>query len=68
MHDRRASGFLIENEKITTPVDKITIARNLKTMFKNLMASNDLNDRAYRSRLVCRIKYFQTGGIWESSF
>ncbi len=39
---RGASGFLIENGKVTTPVDEITIAGNLKDMFLNMLAANDL--------------------------
>lgn len=44
-YSRGASGFLIENGQITTPVSEITIAGNLKNMFKNMAAANDLNDR-----------------------
>ncbi len=44
-YSRGASGFLIENGQITTPVSEITIAGNLKNMFKNMAAANDLDDR-----------------------
>ena len=44
-YSRGASGFLIENGQITTPVSEITIAGNLKKMFKNMAAANDLDDR-----------------------
>ena len=37
-----ASGLLIENGAITYPVNEITIAGNLKDMFKNLIPANDL--------------------------
>lgn len=44
-YSRGASGFLIENGKITTPVSEITIAGNLKTMFKTMAVANDLDER-----------------------
>ena len=44
-YSRGACGFLIENGKITTPVSEITIAGNLKDMFKQMIAANDLDDR-----------------------
>lgn len=37
-----ASGFWIENGERTYPVSEITIAGNLKTMFTQLIAGNDL--------------------------
>lgn len=44
-YSRGASGFLIENGEITVPVAEITIAGNLKSMFKNMAAANDLDGR-----------------------
>jgi PmbA protein len=44
-YSRGAAGFLIENGAITTPVDEFTIAGNLKDMFLNLTAANDLEFR-----------------------
>lgn len=41
-YSRGASGFLIENGEITTPVAEFTIAGNLKDMFRALSAANDL--------------------------
>lgn len=41
-YSRGASGFLIENGRITSPVHEITIAGNLKEMFANLKAAGDL--------------------------
>ena len=37
-----ASGFLIEDGKITSPVHDVTVAGNLKDMFKILQPANDL--------------------------
>lgn len=41
-YSRGASGFLIENGALTTPVAEITIASNLKDMFLALTPANDL--------------------------
>ncbi len=37
-YSRGASGFWVENGEIIHPVEEITIAGNLKTMFKNIIA------------------------------
>lgn len=41
-YSRGASGFFIENGKISYPVAGVTIAGNLKDMFRNLVPANDL--------------------------
>jgi PmbA protein len=41
-YSRGAAGFWIENGQLTYPVSEITIAGNLKDMFKNLTVANDL--------------------------
>jgi PmbA protein len=41
-YSRGAAGFWIENGKIAYPVSEITIASNLKDMFRNLTPANDL--------------------------
>ncbi len=41
-YSRGAAGFWIENGKIAFPVSEITIAGNLRDMFKNLSHANDL--------------------------
>jgi len=41
-YSRGASGFWIEDGEITYPVNEITIASNLKDMFKNATPANDL--------------------------
>ena len=45
-----AHGFLIENGQITKPLSNITLAGNLKDMFKSLTLAND---REFSSSLVC---------------
>ncbi len=44
-YSRGASGFWIENGELTYPVSEITVAVNLKDMFKNLTHANDLDFR-----------------------
>ena len=41
-YSQAAAGFWIENGEITFPVNEMTIAGNLKDMFLNLAAANDL--------------------------
>ena len=38
-----ASGLMIENGKITYPVNEVTIASNLNEMFKMILPLNDLD-------------------------
>ncbi|WP_246128471.1 metalloprotease PmbA [Pleionea sediminis] len=50
-YSRGASGFWVENGKIQFPVNEITIAGNLKSMFQNVrILGNDLD---LRSPVVC---------------
>ncbi|WP_417622042.1 TldD/PmbA family protein [Parasphingorhabdus sp.] len=44
-YSRGAGGFLISNGEIGPPVSEITIAGNLKDMFKSLIAADDLEYR-----------------------
>jgi PmbA protein len=44
-YSRGASGFLIEDGEVTTPVAEFTVAGNLKQMFANLTPANDLKFR-----------------------
>ena len=41
-YSQAAAGFWIENGEVLFPVNEMTIASNLKDMFKNLTAANDL--------------------------
>ncbi len=45
-YSRGASGFWIENGKLSHPVSEVTIASNLKDMFQRMVPANDL-DRNY---------------------
>ena len=44
-YSRGASGYLIENGEITTPVSELTIAGNLRDMLLSLTAANDRDER-----------------------
>ena len=44
-YSRGAAGFLIEKGEVTRPVSEITIAGNLKDMFRALTPANDLEFR-----------------------
>ncbi len=45
-YSRGAAGFWVENGEIQFPVDEVTIAANLKDMFKNIVAvGNDIDYR-----------------------
>ena len=41
-YSRGAAGFWIENGEITFPVSEVTIAGNLKDMYKHLTPASDL--------------------------
>lgn len=42
-YSRGASGFWIENGELAYPVAEVTIASNLKDMFRNMIPANDLD-------------------------
>jgi PmbA protein len=48
-YSRGAAGFWVENGQIQYPVEEITVAGNLKNMFKNIIAVG--NDVDYRSNV-----------------
>ena len=41
-YSRGATGFWIENGSLTFPVSEVTIAGNLKDMYRNMAAADDL--------------------------
>lgn len=61
-YSRGASGFLIENGKITAPVHEITIAGTLKDMFRNMAAANDLDERYAFSSPTVRLFNMSVAG------
>src|SRR5690606_147627 len=44
-YSRGASGFWIENGEISFPVSEVTIASNLKDMFKRMTLANDIDPK-----------------------
>ena len=62
-YSRGAAGYWIENGEITYPVTEITIAGNLKDMFKNLIPANDLVIRGSVNAPTCRIEGMTIAGV-----
>jgi len=61
-YSRGAAGFRIENGVLTTPVSEITIAGNLKTMFKHLVPASDLEFRYGSNAPTVRIDGMMIAG------
>ena len=61
-YSRGASGFWIENGKITYPVSEVTIAGHLLEMFKSMTAANDLEFRYGVNAPTLRIEGLTLGG------
>ncbi|MCF6272719.1 MAG: TldD/PmbA family protein [Rhodobacteraceae bacterium] len=49
-YSRGASGFWVENGKVTRPVNECTVAGNLREMLGNMVAAND--GQAHLSRVI----------------
>ena len=61
-YSRGASGFWIENGKITYPVAEVTIAGNLKDMFLNLTPADDLVFRYATNAPTIRVEGMTVAG------
>lgn len=61
-YSRGAAGFWIENGKIAYPVSEITIAGNLKDMFPNLTAANNLEFRYGTNAPTVRVEGMTVAG------
>jgi PmbA protein len=61
-YSRGASGFWIENGTIAFPVSEVTIASNLKEMFRNLTPANDLVFRYGSNAPTLRIEGMTVAG------
>jgi PmbA protein len=61
-YSRGASGFWIENGKITYPVSEVTIAGHLFEIFKSMMPANDLKFRYGINAPTVRIEGLTLGG------
>jgi len=61
-YSRGASGFWIENGKISFPVAEVTIAGNLKDMFVHLTPANDLEFRYGTNAPTLRVEGMTVAG------
>ncbi len=61
-YSRGAAGFWIENGKISYPVAEVTIAGNLKDMFRNISAANDLVFRYGTNAPTLRVEGMTVAG------
>lgn len=62
-YSRGASGFWIENGEIAYPVNEMTIAGNLKDIFMNLTAADDLEFRYGTNAPTLRIDGMTVAGM-----
>jgi len=65
-YSQGASGFFIENGKITYPVHEITIASNLSDMLSNLIVANDLSFCGQFNAPTIKIKKMTVAGSLSS--
>jgi PmbA protein len=62
-YSRGAAGFWIENGEIAYPVSEITVAGNLKEMFRNLTPASDLERRYGIDAPTLRIEGMTVAGL-----
>ena len=61
-YSRSAAGFRIRNGKLAEPVADLTLAGNLKEMFKTLAVANDLDMRGATYVPSVRVEGLTIGG------
>jgi PmbA protein len=61
-YSRGAAGFWIENGALTYPVSEVTIAGNLKDMYRNLTPADDLEFRMAMNAPTCRVEGMTIAG------
>ena len=61
-YSRGCTGFWIENGEIAYPVSEITIAGNLRDMFRSIQPANDLEFRAGTNAPSLRIDGMTVAG------
>ncbi|HKD46056.1 MAG TPA: metallopeptidase TldD-related protein [Rhizomicrobium sp.] len=61
-YSRGAAGFWIEDGEISFPVSEVTIAGNLKEMFRQLTPADDLEFRYSTNAPTCRIEGMTIAG------
>ena len=62
-YSRGASGYWIENGELTYPVSEITIAGNLKDMFRSIEPADDLEFRTAVNAPTCRVEGLTIAGL-----
>jgi PmbA protein len=62
-YSRGASGFWIENGELTYPVSEITIAGNLKEMFKTIVPASNLEFRSSVNAPNCLVEGLTIAGL-----
>jgi PmbA protein len=62
-YSRGASGFWIENGELTFPVSEITIAGNLKDMFRTVRPASNLEFRASVNAPNCLVEGLTIAGV-----
>ena len=62
-YSRGASGFWIENGELTFPVSEITIAGNLKDMFKTIEPASNLEFRSSVNAPNCLVEGLTIAGV-----
>jgi PmbA protein len=62
-YSRGASGFWIENGELTYPVSEITIAGNLKDMFRTIRPASNLEFRSSVSAPNCLVEGLTIAGL-----
>tara|TARA_B100001939_G_scaffold342769_1_gene354361 strand:+ start:5470 stop:6831 length:1362 start_codon:yes stop_codon:yes gene_type:complete len=61
-YSRGASGFWIENGQITYPVNEVTVAGNLKDMYRHMQAASDLEFKYGTDAPTLRIDSMMVAG------
>jgi PmbA protein len=61
-YSRGATGFWIENGQLTFPVSEVTIAGNLKDMYRNVTAADDLEFKMTTNAPTLRVEGMTVAG------
>ncbi len=62
-YSRGAAGFWIEKGEVAYPVSEITVAGNLREMFQNVTAANDLEFRHGTNAPTLRVDGMMVAGV-----
>ena len=62
-YSRGASGFWIDKGELTYPVSEITIAGNLKDMFKTIVPASNLEFRSSVNAPNCLVEGLTIAGL-----